>query len=1277
MTISNSFYFRPTHWKTTPLLFRVGLLLFTFAMSSITQAGAAFQHISLDERLGGEGIGAIKAIVQDDIGFIWIGGEYGLARFDGHEFSRYSADEQYAGRKDGLLSNYINDIVFDLDGVMWVATDRGLNYYVPETDHFAVFKQDQHRQRNSRVAALAVDQKNNLILALDDGVTVINPKRTLIRHFATPQSDPQNYISVRTLFVDSRNRVWIGSKGAGAAILDIRTGNFRFFSHSPSNRASILSNHISAIGEDQEGDLWFGAHTGGISQLKQGQTYFTHYANQHSTHDIGAYPIWDIFTDANGVTWVATDQGGLARFNKETRRFEHLMHSPYDPRSLGSNQIRNIFEDHNGDLWIGLFPNGLSILKRTAAPFNNYIHRPDDSNSLSHSAILAILEDRQGRVWVGTENGLNQFDRENQLFERHTSNLESPHGLKANAVLSLEEDASGRIWVGTWSGGVHLFDPASGRFRHFAEDGTDPTSLSNDFVWTIVRDQQDRIWLGTEGGGLNLYQPESEDFLVFRHNTMNSNSLDSDFIWSMICDSDGNLWAGTTQGLNRIDPETLQIHRYQKNVGDPTTFNGSRVRALFEDSRQRIWIGTQDNGMYTYDKKTKRFRSFANNAALPAQYVTGFIEDQSGSIWASTTHGLVKVNPDSMRIEIIQKSQGLVGNNFNREANHIDEQGNVYFGAAEGLTVFNPEHLQTRQSESYPLVFTKLQLFNRDVDISQKDSPLQSALWFTRSLTLNHLHTMFSVDFALLQFDQSASIEYAYKLDGFDGGWINTGTQNSAVFTNLNPGHYSLKVKAKLNGVWNESQPTLDIRVLPPPWRTGWAYLLYALALLILLYVLISSFYKRAQLKSERALNQELKNLNEIKDAFLANTSHELRTPLNGIIGIAEALQERMQGKDDYASRHLHLISTSGKRLANLINDILDYSKLAKRNLDLNRKPVDLKHTLENVFSLLSPLTLTTTDVIKLMHRLPDNLPKVYADENRLQQILINLIGNGIKYTTSGHVSVDMTTEGGYARISVEDTGVGIEKSKYQELFEAFSQLQNPAALEIGGTGLGLAITKQLIELHDGTIWLDETYQHGARFCFTLPLSESDTDHGRPASADKIAPPTATVSTHQRPQRVIELKAPRNSSEHTILVVDDDPVNRMVMAEMLNAHQYRVMEAGGGIEALETLQKHPEIDLIIMDIMMPHISGLDTCARIRETHALYEIPIIFLTANRDTGEDLQRCFDVGGNEYITKPVSKYDLLPRVANLLRIQRIIRKLQLALESNKNKDTYKNAK
>lgn len=1225
-----------------------------------------FQRIDIDKQLGGSGIGAIKVIVQDETGFIWIGAEYGLARYDGSVFTRYWANENGAG--NSLLSNYINDIAFDQNGIMWVATDQGLNFYNRESDDFSLFKPDQNRRGNNRVAAIAIDMQNNLVLARDEGVSIVDASRTVVRHFHTPQYDSANHVSIRKIFIASDNTIWLGTKGGGAAILNPEKNSFRFFRHLENNPSTIISNYINCISEDQDGNIWFGAYTGGISLLKKDDTYFTNFGEDlHNPHAIGKHTIWDIYTDRSGTTWIATDHGGLSRYVPDISGFHHIRNNAYDTTSLGSNQVRKIFEDKNGDLWIGLFPNGLNFFNRASGLFHNYTHKPDDTTSISNSAILSITQDRDQTMWIGTEDGLNQFHPATNNFSHFRQRSGDANSLQANAILSLQQDSSGLLWVGTWSGGVHTFNKQTQRFRQYLHAPKNEHSLSNNFVWAINTDPAGQVWLATEGGGLNLYRPESDDFIHFRHNPNDRTTINSDYIWTMLTDSLGYLWLGTTAGLNRFDPQTYVVEQPNTQLIDQN-FNKNRIRALMEDSLHRLWIGTQDNGIYIYDLTTKQFLTFTHNDELPAKYVTGFVEDSEGYVWASTTNGLLKISPTTFDFELFNSSHGLIGTNFNREANYTDNQGKVYFGAAEGLTIFNPKQL-SKPTNNYPVVFTKLRIFNEDIAIGTGKSPLSKPMWLTHHVQLTHRDTMFSIDFSALEFRSGADRQYSYKLAGFNPDWINIGSNHSATFTNLSPGHYVLNVKAGSNGLWNNNTQQLTIHILPPPWQTWWAYVLYLTAIFFILSLVVYTVTRQIQLNNQLAVNQELKDLNEIKDSFLANTSHELRTPLNGIIGIADTLEDYFKGTDDFAVNHSRLIASSGRRLAHLINDILDYSKLAKRNLDLDQRPINLKSITETVFTLLAPLA--SNNSIQLNHRFTDATPLIYADENRLQQILVNLVGNGVKYTKHGSVELGMTEQGKWAHIYVKDTGIGIDPKQQLMIFEAFSQIQSSNSREYGGTGLGLAITKQLVELHKGDIWLDLDYKIGARFIFTMPISPNQNRSLIPHAIGRLTSPSVSDADRRTPNAIPtgysgKPQKPRNSSDQTILVVDDDAVNRLVLAGILGIHDYQVIEADSGIQALEMLRCHPHINLIIMDVMMPHMTGFEACAVIRHNHPMHELPVVFLTAKKNVDADVKKCFEVGGNDYLSKPVSKHDLLPRVANLLRMQSIIRKLHIDLEN-----------
>jgi two-component system sensor histidine kinase ChiS len=1233
-----------------------GLLLLVCAMH-LHALEMRFDRVQLDENLRDKGVGAIKTIDQDPNGFIWIGAEYGLVRYDGAQFTRYSADP---ANNRALSSNYINDLQLDHNGHMWVATDKGLHLYHPESDNFSAPLQGLDRTGNTRVAALAVDRENNLLLARDDGVSIFQADRVTLRHYRIKQLDLDNYVSVQTLLVDNHGAIWLGTKGAGAALFDPDTGLYRFFRRYRNNSATIISDNITAIGQDWQGGLWFGSYNGGLSRLDPGATVFRNYVHDPNRQDsITENAIWNIYTDSQGTLWIATDHGGLARYKPQTDGFDYVRHQAYNPNSLSSNQIRTLFEDRQGNLWTGLFPSGVNYFNRAGEQFFNYRHQPDNPHSLSHSAILSFYEDYKGLLWVGTEEGLNAFNRAEGVFQRYKRDPQNPRALQANPILSMAEDSANNLWVGTWSGGVHRMDPQTREFTQYVFQEKDSTSLSNNIVWGLVRDHAGRLWLGTEGGGLNLYQPESDSFIHFKHNANNLNSLGSDFIWTMMLDSRGQIWIGTTTGVSRLNPETRQFTNYGREQGNNNSFQGERVRSFMEDRLGRVWIGTQDNGFYIFDPTTEQFSHYGNQTALPALYVTGFAEDQEGWVWASTTNGLVKIDPADMSMITFNKSHGLVGNNFNREANFIDTDGTVYFGSTDGVSAFHPKDLQ-REITSLPLVITQFRVLNMPVKVGAADSPLQQAIWRTQQITLNHTHNMFSFEFSALEFRRGIHQEYAYKMEGFDQDWIYIGAERSATFTNLNPGRYTFKVKTGVNGEWREDIAQIQVQILPAPWKTGWAYLLYTLASAALVMLLANTKIKQVQLASEREINRELKNLNNIKDSFLANTSHELRTPLNGIIGIADNLSDHFSSADEYASHHLSLIASSGRRLANLINDILDYSKLANRNLELYRNPIDMQAVTETVFALLGPLTASKP--IELINEFTPQSPLVFADENRLQQILINLVGNGIKYSDSGCVRVGMTCRGHLADIYVADTGIGIAKEKQEEIFEAFSQIQSSNARQYGGTGLGLAITRQLVEQHGGIIRVESQPKQGSKFIFTLALAD-DQDRSISHQASlvigrKSLPVTSPPAAKSAEQKIDK---PRNAGDQTILIVDDDAVNRMVLTGMLKLHDYRIMEAEDGMQAVAAVSQNPHINLVIMDVMMPNMSGYEACKIIRQTHAFDCLPVLFLTAKKNVDEDIQECFAAGGNDYLTKPISKFDLLPRVANHLRIAGIIKKFR----------------
>lgn len=1200
---------------------------------------------------------AVMSVAQDRLGFLWFGGENGLARFDGVQFKRYEPSPEPGGPP----SNVVRALLVDKDGVLWVATDRGLCRYRPEWDRFDVFRtvpDDPHSLAHNVVTSLAVDRQNRLVLGTGNGISFMSASRTHFENLPLT-AGAEDVTFVLETFVDSKNRIWVGTREYGLFLLDADGRLVRHFVARPGAPDALQSDMVKAVEEDQFGRIWVGTYGGGLSRLNEGERNFTNYKVDPKNPDaIGSNTIWDIYKDSADDLWISTDQGGLARYQVERDRFIHYRHSALDNNSLTSNQVQAIYEDRDRNLWISTFPKGINFYDRNHGQVTNYTYRQGDPSSLSHSAVLDFMQTADGVLWIGTENGLNLFDPEQRTFIGRY--LRTPGGLQANSVLSLLEDYNGDVWVGTWGGGLHRFDRVHQTFTHYGPERDRPAdSISSAFIWDLFLDRDNRLWIATETGGLNRYIRETDSFEHFTFDQNNPHSISSNFIWAMHEDGHGRFWLATVDGLNILDRATNRFSRFAKAADNPSTINSVRIRALAEDRAGRVWIGTQDVGAVVFDHASQNFRHLQWPDSL-SPLVTSFVEDNQGYMWASTANGIARIDPASFAVRSFHRSQGLVGDNFNRDATFKDRKGRLYFGGTDGFSVFDPQAF-TDGMEDFPLVLTDFRLFNRPVPIGDDGSPLQRSITYTREMRLHHDHSMFSFAFAVLNHRVASETRYFYKMEGFDDRWHQADGLNTATYTNLGAGHYVFRVRsADRDGNWNQHTAEVGVTIQPPPWLSPWAKGLYALAVLLLAWSLVRVFRKHMELDKQRALNAELLRINKIKDAFLVNTSHELRSPISSMIGLAETIvREEGDHLPVKAEHRLGLIIAHGKRLSNLINEILDYGHFSERRIEVHPERLALRPLVESVLQQFRPLA--QGKCLNLINNLDPASAWVMADRNHLRQVFTNLIGNAVHYTEQGEVQINAAAEGPHLRVQVRDTGRGISPEMRDRLFTPqVSKTLSEQALS--GAGLGLAVTRHLIELHGGGIQF-ETRCHdpqlpgptGTCFFFTLPLAE------QPRQSDAEAPTAtavAAVAEVELPPPVPaepltgELAPLPNAATMTLLIVDDDPVNRMVLSGILSLHGYRILEAGSGPEALElALRDGGKVDLVILDVMMPRMSGFEVCQHLRKHFPPRRLPILFLTA-RHGGEDVNAGLDVGGDEVLYKPVSKEVLLPRVRYYLR-------------------------
>ncbi len=1197
--------------------------------------------------------------MQDSDGYLWFGTRDGLNRYDGYEFKVFRHDPLDSGT---ISHNYIWALHLDAQGRLWVGNSAGLDRYDPKSEQFVRVPHHSDKGQgigHGAVKAIAESADGHLWLGLQGGgVNRFDPQTAQFTHYQHQADNPKTISNdnINSLQFDAKGHLWVATE-RGLNRLDVSAGTIEQFYFDPQDPNSLSSNQVTSVFEDREGNLWVGTIDRGLNRFVKSSGKFTRFRNNVS--DDGSLSddnVRTVYQDRQGTLWVGTEFG-LNRLNRKEQTFSRYRHFEGDPNSLSRDSIWSIFQSVHGTLWIGT-SGGLNKFDIGTRRFKHFKPRAQDPYSLSDKFVSAIYQDSDKVLWVGTYGGgLNRYDDKTERFYHYRHDEADLSSLSHNAVSSVYEDAKGRLWVGTAGGGLNRYDKQAQTFAHFRHDPNQVNSIISDEIWAITEDEEGALWLGANGG-ITRFDPNHYTFEHFKHSSANPYSLSQNYINALLVDKN-IVWVGTQSGgLNKLDRKTGRFEHFRNDANDPNTISDDFVTGIHKSADGSLWVATA-NGLNRLDKVSGKFTRYRREDGLLNEHIYGILEDALGNLWLSSNGGIFRFNPDEEVFKQFDVDDGLQSNEFNTGSYFQNNQGEFFFGGVNGFNRFFPGQIvDDRQPPT--VVFTDLLVLNKSVAIDNSpirrrggDLKLRAAINELDKLTLDYRQTLVSFQFAALHYASPMKNHYAYRLEGFDSDWIHTDANiRRATYTNIPAGNYTLHVKASnKDGVWSNSSRTLAIEVLPPPWKTWWAYSSYALLLLAIGLQVANAHRKK--LRYERTVIQQLKAVDKLKDEFLANTSHELRTPLNGIIGLAESLIDGVTGElPDKTKSNLAMIVASGKRLSNLINDILDFSKLKNRNLQLHTKAVDI-HALTDVVLTLSRPLLGEKSLV-LTNAVPNDLPACEADEDRLQQILHNLVGNAIKFTDRGSVVVSAEEEDGHLRIKVCDTGIGIAQDKFNTIFEFFEQVHGTEARAYSGTGLGLAVSKQLVELHGGKIEVQSTLDEGSTFSFTLPISSAQ---ARPAIVVN-----ESVARLDLAPAITNNGSLDNAHEHRfrLLIVDDEPINRQVLLNHLSRRNYHLVEAQSGQEALDIIAQSEPFDLILLDIMMPRISGYEVCKKIRETFPVNDLPVIFLTAKNQVA-DLVQSFAVGANDYLSKPVSKHELLTRVETHLRLLDINRNLE----------------
>lgn len=863
------------------------LLLSLFTGAALNSAGKlhaqnqpiTFAHISLAQGLLQSSITCIR---QDHKGYLWFGTWDGLNKYDGYEFTIYKHKAQ---EPKSLSDDNISAIYEDRAGVLWIGTLKGgLNKFDREQDQFTHFVHDPknpYSLSQNRVVTIDEDHSGTLWIGTGGGLNRFDRGTERFTRFV---SDPNNSNSlshshITAICADStRNLLWIGTYGGGLNQLNLTTGQFTRLVSDSTNLRTLSHNQVTSIRQDHTGALWIGT-TNGLNRLDPAMLSFNapeetasflRFRNDpKNPNSLSSNNVQLIYEDSEHTLWVGTFGGGLNRFDQATGQFTRYLNDPKDPQSLSDNRVLAIYEDRTGTLWIGTNGGRLNKLDRSKERFLHFTDVPDNSIGLSHNRVWAICEDsRRTGLWIGTQNGLDGFApdffskkimaRPDSLFAEYkaksgfihfANDPKNPQSLSHNSVRVIHKDSyDAGLWIGTDGGGLNKFNPQTKKFTRFLNDPQNANSLSHNSVRAIFEDHTGALWIGTYGGGLNKFERDSKQFTRFLNDPANPHSLSHNRVWTIYEDRNNTLWVGTSGGLDKLDRETGQFTHFVHDPANPQSLSHNAVFAIYEARAPQdgMWIGTYGGGLNYFDRATGQFTRYTTKEGLANDVIYGILEDELGRLWMSTNYGLSCFDPQAKIFRNYDETDGLQGKEFNAGAFFKSTDGQMFFGGVNGLNVFYPSHFK-KNSAAPPVVITAFKVFEKPLQLNR-------ALDGLAAVTLSYRQNYFSFEFAALSYRNPEKNRYAHKLEGFDQDWIYSGsTRRYASYTNLDPGHYIFRVKgANDDGVWNENGARLAVTITPPWWRTGWAYMLYAIIFAMAVFT-VDRIQRQRVIAQERA----------------------------------------------------------------------------------------------------------------------------------------------------------------------------------------------------------------------------------------------------------------------------------------------------------------------------------------------------------------------------------------------------------------------------------------
>lgn len=1219
-------------------------LIVTGQSSYCQQSDITFKRFVVED-----GLTSINSIVQDQTGFMWFGGTHGLYRYDGYQFRIFT---NIPNDSTSICGNNVISLYPDQNGYMWVGTSNaGLCLFNPEKDIFLQFPDIGQ----NTVSCIHRDHQGLLwVGTIENGIYILDKNNKLVEHFVA-ETNLESSLSnneVFDIYEDNIGRIWVTSNSGAFEQFQRETKSFKKYWFNRNGYNSVRSGQ--KIFHDHQGYFWIGTEGDGLYRFDEKDKSFKHYYQSgNQTNTISNNIITGMAEGAPGEIWITTDGGGVNLLNTRSLEFYHYKHEPLNANSLTNNSSYSIFIDKDLKLWLGMGDGIVNVSQNS--PFRIYQPSNINKNSLSFRVVVTLCMAQNNKLWIGTGGGgIDVFDIQTRSFKNFRNNPEAKNTISTNIILSLTEDRKGNIWAGTFLGGADKINPETGKISNFNNLPNNRNSLVNDHIFDIEEDSYGNIWFATMGEGLDCYDPKTKTFTHFQHK-QDKRGLNSDRVRCLFEDSKKRLWIGTDEGAQFFNLVSREFVNSIGNTNFSKQLKDTPVHDIFEDSYGNIWFSTNTYGLCRLNAENSEWQSFQTSNGMPSNSVYGAFEDQKGNIWCCTNKGIARYIPRRGKIFVLNTDDGLPTNDFEAGSIVQSNDGELFFSSKNGLISFFPEDIE-QNPEDVKVTITGFRVFNKELKAGQEIEgiiPLSRSISRTQNITLPHALNNISFEFAAPGFSNPAKIKYRYQLKGADNRWIETDSkQRLALYSNLQPGDYSFLIKAANSaGIWGSQISQVNVKITPPFWRTHWAYFLYTVLLAVILYFIFREYSNRVRLKNQLVLekykHEKDNELNLLKIGFFTNISHELRTPLTLILGPLERLSGKFNG-DDFAKQQLKIMQRNGQRLLHMVNQLLDFRKLESGKMNLQVEEDDIVAFVNEITLSFNELAVQKNINFKIRSDYK-NLT-VFFDKNKVEIMVFNLLSNAFKFTPEqGKIRLRfkaLEVENiPNIQISVSDTGQGISPEAINNIFELFYQEKGKS--DTAGTGIGLALTKNLVELHRGTIQVKSKINKGSTFNITLPSQKSA------YSKDEL-------KLQEEQEQTIFHKMVVEDSEKTItsgnlplmLIVEDNVELNKFIGEGFKG-EYKILKAFNGKEGLELAVKNIP-DIIISDVMMPEMDGAELCRNLKKDFQTSHIPVILLTARSAEMYQVEG-LETGADDYITKPFSFEVLSVRVANLIEIRK----------------------